>query len=352
MRMDDMAGLCRRNVLAGSAAALVALATGPGSAEAQSVEEFYEGNTITIYVGFSPGGGYDSYGRLAAEFLGRHIPGNPEVIVENRPGAGGRIAAQFLYNVAPKDGTALAVIVQSVAMDSALGTLPGDVDAAEYDAIGRLVSNYELGIAWHDTGIETFEDTLTEQVEFASTGAGSASSFVPAMLNDVYGAQYNVVAGYSGVSAARLALEQGEVDAMMSGLAGLRSSNPEWLNDGLVNVLWQLSLEPHPEYPDVPAIGQLGKTEDEKAMFRLVAGAASVGRSLVATPDVPEDRLAALREAFSAMVEDPEFIAAAEERNLELDTATGEELQSIIADQMDVSDAVIEMTTGYVGIGG
>lgn len=350
MKTETLTAFMRRTLLAGSAAALIALGITPGTAAAQSVEEFYDGNTITIYVGFSPGGGYDSYGRLAAEFLGRHIPGNPEVIVENMPGAGGRIAAQYLYNVAPKDGTSLAVIVQSVAMDSALGTLPGGVDASEFNAIGRLVSNYELGIAWQGTGIETFDDTLEQQVEFASTGAGSASSFVPAMLNDLYGAQYNVVTGYAGVSAARLALEQGEVEAMMTGLAGLRSSNPEWLNDGLVNVLWQLSLEPHPDYPDVPAIGQLGETEEQQAMFRLVAGAASVGRSLVATPDVPEDRLEALRAAFSAMVEDPDFIAAAEERNLELDTATGEELQAVIEGQMDVSDAVIEMTAGYVGV--
>jgi tripartite-type tricarboxylate transporter receptor subunit TctC len=338
----------RTGIVATLAAGLCAsLLTLPVTAQ-EEVASFYQGKTVTIYVGFGPGGGYDLYGRLVADYLGDHIPGGPDVIVENMPGAGGRLAAQHLYAVAPQDGTTLAVVVQSVAMDSAVGTIPGDIDASQFDAVGRLTANYELGIAWHESGIETFEDTLSNPVAFASTGAGSASSFVPAMLNDLEGAQYKVIQGYEGVAAARLALESGEVDAMMSGLAGLRSSNPEWLSDGLINVIWQLSSEPHPDYPDVPAIGQLGETEDEKAMFRLVAGAADIGRSIFTTPNVPQERLDALRQAFSDMIADPEFVEAAGTRNLELDTLTGEELQKVLLDQMNASDAAIEMTRSYV----
>jgi len=235
-----------------------------------------------------------------------------------------------------------------VAMDSATGAIPGDIDASQFNAVGRMTANYELGIAWMDTGIETFEDTLENEVQFASTGAGSASSFVPRMLNDIEGARYNIIQGYEGVAAARLALESGEVDAMMAGLAGLQSSNPEWLEDDVINVIWQLSTEAHPDFPDVPVIGQMGETDDEKAMFRLVAGAADIGRALVTTPNVPEDRVQILRDAFDAMIADPQFQAAAEEQNLDLDPISGAELQEVIESQMNVSDAAIEMTRSYV----
>lgn len=345
---NDTAFRHRRRFLLTMAAAAAAGLVRPSTAAAQDAASFYAGKTVTIYVGFGPGGGYDLYARLAAEFLGRHIPGNPNVIVENMPGAGGRLAAQYLYAVAPKDGTALNVVVQSVAMDSAIGAIPGDVDASQFNAVGRLTSNYELGITWHKTEVRTFEETRTTPVAFASTGAGSASAFVPIMLNDLNGTQYKVIQGYEGVAAARLALENGEVDAMMAGLAGLQSSNPEWFTEKLVNVIWQLSTAPHPDFPDVPAIGQLGNTEDEKAMFRLVAGAADIGRSLITTPDVPQERLDVLRAAFEAMAADPEFGAAAAQRKLDLDIMSGVELQTIIENQMNVSDTAIEMTRAYV----
>ncbi|WP_114964452.1 Bug family tripartite tricarboxylate transporter substrate binding protein [Alkalilacustris brevis] len=330
-------------VAAGAATSLAAT-----SALADGVEEFYSGKTITIYVGFGPGGGYDLYGRLAADFLGDHIPGNPNVIVENMPGAGGRMAAQYLYSVAPQDGTALSVIVQSVAMDSALGTIPGDVDASQFSGIGRLTANYELGLAWHEAPAKTFEDAKNVDVPFASTGAGSASHFVPRMLNDIEGTRFQVIAGYEGTAAASIALEQGEVDAMMIGIAGLRASRPSWIENNLFNVLWQLSNTPHPDFADVPAVGQLGETEEEKQMLRLVAGAADVGRSLVAPPNVPEERIEALRRAFDAMVADPEFIATATERNQELDTISGEELQAVIEGQMNVSGDAVERVRSYV----
>lgn len=342
-------GTTRRRFMAGLAMGLCASLVPAATAFAQEdVASFYQGKTITIYVGFGPGGGYDMYGRLAADFLGAHIPGNPEVIVENMPGAGGRLAAQYLHSVAPQDGTALSVVVQSVAMDSATGTIPGGIDASQFNAVGRMTANYELGISWHDTGIATFEDTLSNTVAFASTGAGSASAFVPKMLNDLEGAQYNIIPGYEGVASARLALESGEVDAMMAGLAGLQSSNPEWLEDGTINVLWQLATEAHPEFPDAVVIGQLGETEDEKAMYRLVAGAADIGRSLITTPNVPQERLDALRAAFDAMIADPAFAQAAADRNLDLDPLSGAALQEVIESQMNVSEDAIELTRSYV----
>lgn len=348
MSFNHLTRIGRRSFAKLLATGSLAALCGTAALAQDDVADFYEGKTVTIYVGFSPGGGYDLYGRLAADFLGEHIPGNPTVIVENMPGAGGRRAAQYLYEAAPQDGTSLAVIVQSIALDSATGAIPGDLDASEFNAIGRLTANYELGIVWNESPVKTFDDAKENEVAFGSTGAGSASSFVPKMLNDIEGTKFNVIAGYRGTSASTLAMEQGEIDAAMIGLAGLRASRPDWLPDGIAVPIWQLANEPHPDFPEVPAVGQLGSTDEEKAMLKLVAGAASVGRSLVTTPNVPEERIEALRTAFDEMVEDPDFLAAAKERNQEIDPATGSELQQIIDDQMNVSDAVIEKTREYL----
>ena len=348
MFTESLTQFGRRSFAKLAAAGAVMALTGTGALAQDDAANFYEGKTVTIYVGFSPGGGYDLYGRLAADFLGDHIPGNPTVIVENMPGAGGRRAAQFLYQAAPQDGTALSVIVQSIALDSATGAIPGDLDASEFNAIGRLTANYEMGIVWHEMPVKSFEDAKVHEIAFGSTGAGSASYFVPKMLNDIEGTKFNVIAGYRGTSASTLAMEQGEIDAAMIGLAGLRASCPDWLPDGTAVPIWQLAVEPHPDFPDVPAVGQLGNTDAEKEMLRLVAGAASVGRSLVTTPNVPAERVEILRTAFDEMLQDADFQAAVTQRNQEIDPATGAELQQIIADQMNVSDAAIEQIRGYL----
>lgn len=318
------------------------------AAATEDVASFYSGKTVTVYVGFSPGGGYDSYARLAAEYLGRYIPGNPAVIVENMPGGGGRRAVQYLYGVAPQDGTAISLILQSVGMDSAAGLIPGDIDARNFRAVGRMATETNVGIAWHTSGIQTFEDTQKQSPAFGSTGAGSASYFVPKILNELEGTQYNIIQGYKGGSAVKLAMESGEVDMMMGALSTIRSNNPEWLKDGTVSVVWQLSNTPDPEYPDVVTIGRLGDTLDEKAMYRLIAGSSDIGRALFATPNVPEDRLNALRQAFDAMVKDPEYIQASAQRNLFLEPMSGAELQQVLEDQLQAPAGAIEMLKGYL----
>lgn len=339
--------LRRRGLLTAAALSLVAFgAAAPNAAHA--VEDFYSGRTITISVGFGPGGGYDLYARLVAEFLGRHMPGSPDVIVENMPGAGGRLAAQHLYNVAPQDGTYLSVIVQSIALDSLLNVLPGDLDARNYTAIGRLSPEYELGMVWNTVPVETLDDIKEREVTFASTGAGSASFFVPTMLNDMVGTQFRVIVGYQGAAAAMQALEQGEVDAAMQGIAGMTASRPDWIPEGRVNVVWQLGREPHPLLPDVPAVGQLGDNDLDRAALELVSAAADIGRALFAPPNVPEDRVEALRRAFDAMLADPDFLAAAEARRHMLDPLTGEELQAEVARQMDVTDEVLDRVRPFV----
>lgn len=320
------------------------------AAKADAIEDFYRGKTVRIIVGFAPGAGYDLYGRLAAEFLGRFIPGHPTVIVENMPGAGGRRAAQYLYSAAPQDGTVMGVIVQSVALDSAIGELPGVPDASAYNAIGRLTSNVEMGIVWHTAPVETLEDAKQKTVSVGATGAGSASSFVPHLLNDLVGTKFNVIDGYQGAADVALAMERGEVEGAMQGLPSLRTTRAQWLTEHKVRMIWQLALQPHPDYPDVPAVGQLGRTPEEQGVLHLVAGGADIGRSLVAPPGVPAERIAALRRAFDAMTADPGFRATATKRNQEIDPMSGKDLQALLIDAAatpkDVAEKARLLITG------
>lgn len=336
-------------LVAGGLAAFTALGA-TGAMAQDMVEEFYTDRTVRIVVGFSPGGGYDLYARLAADHLGKHIPGNPSVIVENMPGGGGRRAAGYLYEIATKDGSELSVIVQAVAVDSALGEMPDVDDASQFNFIGRLTSNVELQFTWHTSDVTSLEDAKEQEVIVGATGPTSPSTTVPRMLNETIGTQFNVVSGYGGTSEVALAMERGEVEGMMQGVESLRSTRADWLEQDLINPIWQLSLRPHPVFPDTPVVGELGETDEDRQMLRLIAGTSEIGRSLAAPPGVPEERVQALRQAFQAMVEDPEFQADAEGRNAALDPATGEELQQLAEDTMQTPEAVIQRTREVLGL--
>ena len=321
--------------------ALAATVTGPTSqVHANSVADFYAGKTVTITVGFTPGGGYDLYARLAAQLLGRHIPGKPNVIVSNMPGGGGLRAAIHLFNVAPKDGTVLTAIVQSVGFDSALGQLPARADQFNY--IGRMTDSVETQLMWHTSATKSLEDAKSRRTVVGSTGPSSPSAIVPKLLNDAIGTKFDIVGGYQGTSESGLAMERGEVEGTLKSLEALVTTNQEWLTGGKVNVIWQLAMKPHQRLPNVPAIGALGDNPEARAVLRLIAGTAEIGRSLVTAPGVPLERVAALRRAFEAMVADPEFQALAKKRNASLDIATGESLQAIIADTMSTPRNVVD----------
>ena len=311
----------------------------PRGAAADPVADFYTGKTVTITVGFSPGGGYDLYARLAGEFLARHIPGKPNIIVSNLPGGGGRKAAIQLFNAAPKDGTVLTAIVQSVGFDSALGEIP--VRADEFHYIGRMTTSVEMQLVWHTSPTKTLEDAKKRQTVVGSTGATSPSSIVPKLLNDAVGTKFEVVLGYPGTTDSALAMERGEVEGTLKSMESIVAQNQDWLRQHKVNILWQLAMKRHRDFPDVPAIGELGDDEQSRAMLKMIAGTAEVGRSLATAPGVPAERVEALRKAFDAMVADPDFIAAAAKRHAGLDPQTGAYLQDVVAQTMKTAPDVI-----------
>jgi tripartite-type tricarboxylate transporter receptor subunit TctC len=310
--------------------------------QAQSVADFYHGKVLRILIGYGPGGGYDIYGRLVAEFLPRVLPGNPTVIVQNMPGAGSFVAAKYMQDVAPKDGTVFGSLAQTLALDSMTNT-SAKVDVSKMPYVGRVVTNIDTGAALPKTGIKSFDDVRAKQYNVGASGGGSTTVLFPTALNTYGGAKFKLVRGYSGTNDILLAMERSEVDIVGAyGLPGILVSHPGWVNHGEAVILYQASLKRHRLLPDVPTLPELAVSDEGREVLRAAASTGEIGRSILTTPGVPPERLAALRTAFQAMLKDPDFVAASEKRNLMIDGATGEEMDEIVRETLRLPHEVAE----------
>ena len=335
-----MIGSGRRCLLVVGVFVAMALLFDAAQSRADQVADFYRGKTIYVVIGYGAGGGYDLYGRIAAEFLGRHIPGNPTIVPQNMPGAGSFKAAQYLYAAAPRDGTYVGSVAQSLALDTAMADNVG-LDATKLPYIGRLTSNVDAGVASLQSGIRSFEDVRARSYAVGTSGGASTAVLLPAVLNGFAGARFKLVKGYQGVADVVLALERGEVEvAGAVGIPLLLARHPDWLR-GNATILYQAALTRQRPLPDVPTLPELGMTEEGGIVLRAVASTAELGRSILTTPGVSQERLAALRRAFQDMVHDPEFLAACEKRNIMLDPATGEAMDAIVAQTMQIPKAAV-----------
>jgi tripartite-type tricarboxylate transporter receptor subunit TctC len=296
---------------------------------AESVAEFYTGKTITISVGYSPGGSYDYYPRVFARYLGKYIPGNPTVVVQNMPGAGSLRAANHLYNVAPKDGTALGVVTQTVMLEAPLGTPGVKYDATKFSYIGRMTRVLETMIGWHQAPAKNIEEARKHEMIAGGTGPTSPTEGYPRLLNAFAGTKFRVVSGFGGTAQIMLALERREVDALENSWNSIVRTKREWLESKKINVLIQAVMERSKELPNVPTLVEMGTTPDAKAALAFYTSAAEVSRSLIGTPDMPADRLKALREAFQKVTKDPEFLADIKKSQSEFDPASGEFLEDL-----------------------
>jgi tripartite-type tricarboxylate transporter receptor subunit TctC len=311
-------------------------------ARAELIEDFYRGKTLRMLIGYGPGGGYDIYGRLVAEFLPRHLPGKPTIIAQNMPGAGSFAAASYIQDVAPKDGTVFGSLAQTLALDSMTNT-SAKVDVSKMPYIGRVVTNIDVGAALTKTGIKSFEDVRAKQYNVGASGGGSTTVLFPTALNTYAGAKFKLIRGYSGTINILLAMERGEVDIVGAyGLPGILVSQPGWVHKGEATILYQASLRRHRLLPNVPTIPELAQSDEGREVLKAAASTGDVGRSILTTPGVPPERLAALRSAFQAMLNDPDFLAACEKRNLMVDGATGEEIDQIVRDTLRLPQAVAE----------
>ena len=309
---------------------------------AQSVADFYRGKTLHILIGYGEGGGYDIYGRLFAEFMPRHLPGNPTIVPQNMPGAGSFKAVNYLYEVAPKDGTYFGSVAQTLAID-AVTDEKSTLYATRLPYLGRFTTNIDVGVALKRTGIKSFEDARKREIITGTSGGGSTTVVYPLALNAYAGAKFKLVKGYKGTNEIMLAAERGEVELVSAvGIPGLLAAHPDWINGDAAVILYQNALKRHPLLPNVPTLPELGLSDDGRAVLRAIAGTAEIGRSILTTPGVPPQRLAALRTAFQDTLKDPDFLAACKQRNITIEPATGEDMDAITRDTVRLPKPTIE----------
>lgn len=320
------------------AAGFFALA-GPAPAQ----EDFYKGRTISLYIGFAPGGSYDLYARVLSRHLGKHIPGSPTVVAQTMQGAGSFRAANHLFAVAPKDGTAMGTVSQAIALEEMLGTGGIMFKSAEFTWIGRSTNITELMMTWHTSKTRVFRDALIRETPIGSTGPGSPSEGWPRLLNGLAGAKFKIIGGYQASANALLAMERGEVDAAFTSWDTLSASKPEWLQNQRVNILVQFNRRRLAELPDVPSVVELASNDEDRRILDFYVTGAEVGRSFIAPPGLPPDRAKALRSAFMKMsTEDAEYRAELERAKAPLNPMPGDELQKMIAGIMQTPPALVE----------
>ena len=327
-------------------AGLLAFGNTVASAHAQAGAEFYKDKTITIIVGFGPGGGYDLYPRVLARHIARHIPGNPTVIVQNMPGVGSVRAANHVYLNAPKDGTVIAAVNQSLPMLQILGGKTPRFDPAKQQWLGSMESSNGTLYTWHTSPTKTIEDARKRETILGGTGTNSDSHIFPTLLNNLLGTKFKMVHGYTGGGKeVSLAIERGEVEGRGGNAwASLKSASPDWLRDKKLNILVQIGLKKEPELQDVPLLLDLVNTEEEKQIVRLASTPTEIGFAHWVAPEVPAERVELLRKAYAATLADPAFLAEAEKAHMTLSPKTGEELQALVAQAVATPKALREKT--------
>ena len=311
---------------------LVTLAATPAFAD--PVADFYKGKQIKMIIRSNVGGGYDLYARVLGQYIGKHIPGKPTVIPVNMPGGGGIKAANYVANVAPKDGTILTIASQGLAVDQALGISNGlEADLREFNWIGNMSSHNQVTVVWHTSKTQSWEDALTRETIMGCTGAGSISTQIPAIYNNVLGAKFRLVVGYPGGTDVNLAMERGEVEARSTNpWVSYKAVTPHLIEKKLIKPIVQIGVRKEPDLPDVPLMSDLAKNPDDKQVVDFLSRSVAIGRPIATTPGVPADRVAALRKAFDATLADPEFIAETEKQGMEIRAMTGQELSQLIGD--------------------
>ena len=317
---------------------------GAASARADAISNFYQGRTITIVVCTSAGGDYDSRTRLVARTLGKYIPGNPNVVVQNMPGGGGIVAANYVYNVAPQDGTYLGAIQQQTSMAQMFGLKGVNYDIGKFSYIGNTSTSPTVLVAWYKSEVETLGDAQQKQLIVGATGAGSGSVQVPHMLDAILGTKFKVVAGYPGGNEINLAMEKGEVGGRLTqNWAGWKSERPDWVAGGKLNILAQAGQNPSPDLPKTPLISSFARSEEGKAVIDFFFSNDGVGRVIAAGPAVPNDRIAALQKAFISAVSDPMFRADAARQRTQIDAMSGAEvakrMRRVLATPRSIIDA-------------
>lgn len=325
-------------------AACAAFGTALPAGAQQSDADFYKGKQLQLVIGYGSGSGYDFYARLLGRHIANHIPGNPAVVPQNMPGAGSMKAANWLYEVAPKDGTVMATMGRGVPMAPLLGTAGANFDATKFTYIGSMNNEVSVAVAWHTSGIRTIEDVMQRELVVGATAVGvDDTTTFPAVMNAMLGTKFKWITGYSGGNEMNLAMERGETQGRAGwSWSSVKSTKMDWYRDKKINVLIQMSLSKHEDLPDVPLVMDLAKTDEQKQVLELIFSRQVLGRPFVAPPGLPAARVKTLRDAFDATMKDKAFLAEADKQQMEITPVGGAEIERLIARIYQTPKAVVQ----------
>jgi tripartite-type tricarboxylate transporter receptor subunit TctC len=317
---------------------------------ADPIADFYKGKSLRVIVGYAPGGGFDAYARLLAEHLPRYLPGSPVILVQSMPGAASVKAANYIYSVAPQDGTVIGIPNHAVPMNAYVWRDVGEgMDVAKLNWIGRLDAIDVVNVAWHTAGVKSIEDVKKRPLIVAATSPTGTSVMMPTAVNRLIGTQFKVVEGYKGTTEEYLAMERGETEGVGNAIwSQLKRSHPDWIAEKKIVPLYQDGYYRAAGLEDVPAAIELAKNDEDRKVLRLLGSTAEVGRSFYVGPQVPPERVAALRKAFMEMAQDPAFKSAAEDLTIVVNPLPGEKLQAMIAELGQYPNELLERTRQLV----
>jgi tripartite-type tricarboxylate transporter receptor subunit TctC len=329
-----------RKTLASTIAAIAILASSGPSATAQTAADKFKNKPFEIVVGYDTGGGYDIYARALARHIGRHLPGNPNVIVKNMPGAASRQAANHIYNIAPKDGTVIGTIARGLPTDELLGSGGIRFESTKLTWIGSMNNEVSVGVAWHTSPVKTLEDAKSREMV---VGAISDSLLFAQVMNAVLGTKFKMITGYKSGAEIGLAMERGELEGRMGwSWSSILSMNPEWIRDGKIKNLVQFSTSKHADLPNVPLVTELAGNENDRSLLELVFSRQVIGRPFVAPPGLDPETVQILRKAFDDTMRDPAFLAEMQKANLEVNPIPGADVAALIDRLFKTPPDVIE----------
>ena len=306
------------------------------------------GKSVQMIIGFGPGGGYDLWGRTVGRHIGRKLPGNPNVVPQNMPGAGSYAAASYIFNVAPKDGTVLGIIARDAALGPLSGAAGARFDPLRLSWIGTPAKETNVCIAYHTAQVKTAEDLQQKQLILGDTGPGTGTRSYPKALSELLGMKFKVVSGFKSSVEVFLAMERGEVEGICESLDSIKNRRPDWIATKKIAILFQGGAEPNPELKGVPFVLDLARTPEQKQAIEFLYAGQGIGRPFVAPPDLPADRLKMLRDAFNATMKDADFIADTK-RSVSISTRkTGEHLAALIAKIYATPRPIVDKITGLI----
>ncbi|TDI66726.1 MAG: hypothetical protein E2O90_04530 [Alphaproteobacteria bacterium] len=322
-----------------AAAAAVCLIA--GSAAADPIADFYKGKRVKLIVGASSGGGYGTYARMVAAYLGKYLPGNPRIITQFMQGAASIRAANYIYNVAPQDGSVLGAVQRAIPFLPLYGKRGPQYDPLKFNYIGSINNEVSICVSWHTTGIKTIQDAMKKELIIGGAGANDTENF-PAALNTILGTKFKIITGYTGVGI-NLAMERGEVFGRCGwSWTSFKNQKGQWLRDKKVNILIQLSLRKLPEIGDVPLVTELATSKEDRQVFELVFAPQVMGRPYLMGPGVPKARVKAMRAAFARTTQDPDLVKKLGKAQMDVALVSGGEIQRIVAQAYKTPKEIVD----------